>query len=168
MHVKLGHALVDILSGSRPTIQHERRCLGVGREIAADDQVGFPLRTLEFNLDVALLLVVLDKRLEVLSTSQNLQRGKRVRQKLSTVCHKPTAHRAEPVTYSRREVEAKTDRAGNGTLPRPVGSENHVEIRARTKLDPVVCQEVPELYADNRARHEPAQFKDSEPPAAHS
>ena len=78
------------------------------------------------------------------------------------------AHRAETVTYSRREVEAKTDGAGNGTLPRPVGSENHVEIRARAELDPVVGQEVPELYADNRARHEPAQFKDSEPPAAHS
>lgn len=91
MHIKLGHALVDVLARSGPTVQHEWRRLGVGREIAADDQVRLPLRTLQFNLDVALLLVVLDEGFEVLRTSQNLQRGKRVGQKLSTICHNPIA-----------------------------------------------------------------------------
>ena len=75
LHVQLGHALIDVLSRGRPSVQHERRRLGVGREIATDDKIRLSLRTLELNLNVTIFLVVLDERFEVLCTIQNLQRG---------------------------------------------------------------------------------------------
>ena len=61
LHVQLGHALVDVLARSGPPVQHERRRLGIGGKVAADDKIGLPLRTLELDLNVALLLVILDK-----------------------------------------------------------------------------------------------------------
>ena len=46
---------------------------GGGGEVAANDEVGLALCALELDLDVTLLLVVFDERLEILSTIQKLE-----------------------------------------------------------------------------------------------
>ena len=72
LDVQLRHFGVDVLAGRSPAVEHERRALGGGGEVAADDEIGLALRAFELNLNVTLLLVVLDERLEVLSTIQKL------------------------------------------------------------------------------------------------
>lgn len=55
-------------------------------------------------------------------------------------------------TYAGWEVEAKTDGAGDTTLACPVGAKNHVEVRPRGELDPIIGNEVLELNANKGAR----------------
>lgn len=59
--------------------------------------------------------------------------------------------------YTRRPVETQTYRTCNTALARSVGAENHVKIRTRAELDPVVSDEVAQLDTDYRAGDEPVQ-----------
>ena len=56
-------------------------------------------------------------------------------------------------THARRKVKSEANSASNATLSCSVGTNNHVQVRTRTKFDEVISDEVLELNAHNGSGH---------------
>lgn len=56
-------------------------------------------------------------------------------------------------THAGRKVKSEANSASNAALPRPVGTDDHVQVRTRTKFDKVISNEVLQLNAHNGSGH---------------
>ena len=73
MDIQLRHARVDFLPRRTLAIEGKGCGLRVAGKLTTDDKIGFALGALELDLDMALVLVVLNERLKILSAIKKLR-----------------------------------------------------------------------------------------------
>lgn len=56
------------------------------------------------------------------------------------------------MTYGRWKIQSQSNSASNATLPSTIGSNDHVQIGTRAKLNIVVSNKVTQLYSNNGPR----------------
>lgn len=65
LDVQSRHVSVHLFTSRSIAVERESRALGFGVEVAPDDEVGFPLRPLQFDLDMAGVAAVLYEGVEL-------------------------------------------------------------------------------------------------------